>query len=176
MSLKLHHLFWVAGWLLAAFAVLSLADLPGNFGQNLLCGEWGCGGPLMQVLAAMHLFWGLVLVPPVAWGTARLPPRRLRWTGALLLALGVVGIGLVVARDVLVWLPSVAPRYRDPYILPRRTFYSLATLSDVPLVQVALAGTVCWFLGKRREARACRAVVEGTPGPAGPVEETCRKA
>ena len=63
-------------WALAAFGALSLANLPGEYGHSL-CGPWGCLPPL-QALAAMHLFWVVVLGPPVAWALMKWQPRPVK--------------------------------------------------------------------------------------------------
>jgi len=133
------------GWGLAGYAVLSLGQLPGEFGHSL-CGPWGCLPPL-QALAAMHLFWLLVLVPPVGWGLARAQPARLRLAGMLLFFGSLLGIAVVVGRDLLAWLRSVPHEFRAYWA--RRALYTLGTLSDVPLLQGLLAGAVCWGVGRR---------------------------
>ena len=40
MSLPFRQLFWLLAWLIAAFGLLNLANLPGDFGESL-CGPWG---------------------------------------------------------------------------------------------------------------------------------------
>ena len=70
------------GWGLAGYAVLSLGQLPGEFGHSL-CGPWGCLPPL-QALAAMHLFWALALLPLIVLALAKGQPHHLRLAGMLL--------------------------------------------------------------------------------------------
>ena len=144
MSHFLRPLLWIVGWSLAAYGVLSCAFLPVDLGHGL-CGPWGCAPPL-QVLAAMHAFWILALLLPAPWVFSHLSPRRLRLVGKLTLALGLAGLAIVIARELSVWLPSVPPEIQRYFF--QRLLFVLATLSDVPLVQLTLAGTACWMVGK----------------------------
>jgi hypothetical protein len=147
MTFKPHHLCWLAGWGLAAFAVLQLERLPGSYG-HFLCGPWGCLPPL-QALAAMHLFWIFLLAPLLIWGLYNWSPRGRWWAGVLFLAIGLAGIGIVFIRESATWLLSVPPDYRK--YLPQRLVFSLATLSDWPLVQVTIVGAVWRFSARNRK-------------------------
>lgn len=146
MSRILCHLLWIGGWGLAAYGVLMFAFLPVDLGHGL-CGPWGCAPPL-QALAAMHAFWVVALVPPTAWALKLLSDRNLRLVGSAVLGMGLTGLGIVVARELLVWLPSVPAEVQRYF--PQRLLFVLATLSDLPLIQVTLAGAVCWSVGGRR--------------------------
>jgi hypothetical protein len=144
------------GWGLAGYAVLSLGQLPGEFGHSL-CGPWGCLPPL-QALAAMHLFWALALLPLIVLALAKGQPHHLRLAG-MLLSLGAgLGIAVVVGRDLLAWLPAVPPEFHGYWA--RRALYTLVTLSDVPLLQVLGAGAICWSVGHRRLRRMARPAEE----------------
>jgi hypothetical protein len=132
------------GWGLAAYAALSLASLPGDFGESW-CGVWGCLPPV-QALAAMHLFWVVVLCPLVGWGLTKGRPHQLRRAGMLLFFAALAGIVVVVGRDLVVWLAAVTPAFRAYWA--RRALYTVVTLSDVPLLQGLLAGAICWGVGK----------------------------
>jgi hypothetical protein len=133
------------GWGLAAFGALALGSLPGDFGHSL-CGPWGCFPPI-QALAAMHLFWVVVLLPLIGWGLAKGQSHQLRRAGGLLFFGAVLAIVAVAGRDLLAWLPSVPPEFQVYWA--RRALYTLVTLSDVPLVQVLLAGAIFWRVGNR---------------------------
>jgi hypothetical protein len=133
------------GWGLAAFGALALASLPGDFGHSL-CGPWGCFPPI-QALAAMHLFWVVVLLPLMGWGLAKGQSHQLRRAGGLLFFGAVLAIVAVTGRDLLSWLPTVPPEFQVYW--PRRVLYTLVTQSDVPLVQLLLAGAICWWVGNR---------------------------
>jgi hypothetical protein len=157
---------WIVGllaWGAAAYGVLQLERLPGDFGHDL-CGPWGCLPPL-QALAAMHGFWAVVLLPPVVWALRRCPPPALRRLGAVLALLGVLGIVLVTVREALTWYPSVPPAYRR--YLPRRIAYAVVTLTDFPVVQLTAAGLVCRLAARRRERIVTRRE-EARAAPDGP--------
>jgi hypothetical protein len=140
---------WVIAWALTALAALSVAWLPGDFGESL-CGPWGCLPPL-QALAAMHLFWAVAFVPFVAWGPTKAKPRQLRLVGMLVFLGSLLAIVVVIGRDLLGWLPQMPADVQAFW--PRRALYTLATLSDVPLVQGLLAGAICWSVGQVRVRR-----------------------
>jgi hypothetical protein len=163
VSLKPRHLLWLAGWALAAHGVLALGILPVDLG-HALCGPWGCAPPL-QALAAMHAFWALALLPPTACALSLLSARSLRLVGSIVMGLGLAGLGFVFARELLVWLPSVPPEVQRYF--PQRLLFVLATLSDVPLVQVTLAGAVCWAVSRNRRATSALDGVPTAKEPAG---------
>lgn len=124
-----------AGWLAAAVAALSVAAVPYDPGEAL-CGVWGCFPPV-PALAAMHLFWGVLMAAGV-WAVRRWRPRLLKAGGAVVFAASGLAAVAVVGRDVLDWLhwvPADAAR-----LWPRRAAYVLATKTDLPLVQVMAAG------------------------------------
>jgi hypothetical protein len=123
--------------------------------------------PPLQALAALHGLWLLVLLPPAVWTACRWPPPRLRLLGSTLVAIGAVGFAILAAREAATWLPTV-PGEQVRY-LPHRLLYVVATLTDVPLLQLTLAGTVCWVAGRVRGVR-CRLVSAG-PEPARPEPE-----
>jgi hypothetical protein len=152
------------GWGLAAYGALSLAGLEGDFGHSL-CGPWGCLPPV-QALAAMHLFWAVVLVPPVAWALTRGRPRHLRLAGMLLFFGALTGIVVVAARDLLAWLPDAPPEFQAYWA--RRALYTVVLFSDVPLIQGLLAGAICWGVGRRRGRRIAAPAPAAEPAAAGP--------
>lgn len=165
MSRILRPLLWIGGWGLAAYGVLSCAFLPVDLGHGL-CGPWGCAPPL-QALAAMHAFWVLALLPPTVWAMCLLSSRSLRLVGVVVMGLGLAGLGIVLARELIVWLPSV-PADVQRYF-PQRFLFVLATTSDVPLVQVTVAGTVCLVVGRQRRAAAS---TQASTAPADPAVDT----
>jgi hypothetical protein len=120
-----------SAWGLAAYGALSLTDLPGDYGHSL-CGLWGCLPPV-QALAAMHLFWVVVLVPPVGWALAKGRPHHLRLAGMLLFFGALTGMVVVTGRDLLAWLPAMPPEAQAYW--PRRVLYTLAMVSGYELVQ-----------------------------------------
>jgi hypothetical protein len=107
--------------------------------------------PPLQALVALHGFWLLLLLPSAVWAACRWSPRRLRLLGSTLVAVGTLGLAIVAIREAATWLPSV-PDEQARY-LPHRLIFVVASLTDVPLVQLALAGTVCYVVGRLRMAR-----------------------
>jgi hypothetical protein len=120
--------------------------------------------PPLQALAALHGLWLLVLLPPAMWAACRWPAPRLRLLGSTLVAFVTLGFAMLAAREAATWLPTVTGE--QARYLPHRILYVVATLTDVPLLQLTLAGTVCWVAGHLRGAR-CRVVSAG-PDPASP--------
>jgi hypothetical protein len=147
-----HHvsrIIWLAAWAGAAYGALLLEALPGEIGHDW-CGPWGCLPPV-QALAAMHLFWAVLLAPPVVWAWRTCRTVTLHRLGVLLVTLGLLCVALIVVREALTWYPQVPEAYRRYF--GRRVLYALATLVDLPAVQLVVTGAVCW-LGARRKRRA----------------------
>src|SRR5205823_10123140 len=106
---------------------------------------WGCFPPL-PALAAMHLFWCAVLGACV-WAVRGWRPRLLRPVGAVLLLAAAATAAGVVGRDLDRWFRRAPDEYHP--LWPRRAAYTIATLTDVPLVQSLVAGAACLALGRR---------------------------
>jgi hypothetical protein len=128
------------GWWAALMGVLQLTHLPGDWG-HAICGPWGCG-PRLQSLVACHAFWFVVVIPLVAiparfWSTRGL--LRLGWALLFLGACGLVGVGI--------WQ---AAHDRQADYLVQRYLFLLATLVEVPIVPITLAGAWCRTVGARR--------------------------
>jgi hypothetical protein len=58
----------------------------------------------------------------------------------------VAGIGVVAGREILTWLPPT----EYPHYLLYRIIFVVATMTDVPFVQVLLSGMICWTIGSVR--------------------------
>jgi len=140
-------LWAVAGWLTAALAAVLVATIPYDPGESL-CGPWGCFPPVLA-LVSMHLLW-FVALGAGTWAVARWLPGLLRPLGFVLLLTGVVATGVYVTNDLVQWLSRMSDDLRPFW--PKRVGYRLLTLSDVPLVQSTLVGTLCVVRG--RGARA----------------------
>ena len=95
----------------------------------------------------MHLFW-IVACAAVVWAVRTWRPELLTRVGGLLVATAVVGIAVVVGRDLSRWLELMPTEYR--HFWPRRTAYAVLTLTDVPLVQALVAGLAGVALGWTR--------------------------
>lgn len=104
--------------------------------------------PPVQALVALHTFWVVLLVPPIVWVGRHGQPSIVRRLGCLLLTLASLGLVLLICREAIIWLPSVDQSERR--YLGQRILFVLATMTDFPLVQLTLAGLVCWIVGKRR--------------------------
>jgi len=136
-------------WGTACLGVLRLQDLTHDFGHGI-CGAWGCGPPV-QALLACHGFWTVNLAALLWVNHEWLPllwERRLSNLG-LLIAIG--GFVAVAGHLMLFWYPHAAETVR-PYIVQRYLF-SIATLVDVPLVQLTVFGIAGKWLARKRAAR-----------------------
>jgi hypothetical protein len=103
--------------------------------------------PPLQALVALHVFWVLGLIPPVIGAIYWLPAVNLRVLGKGLMWVGMLGLVIVAIRETLTWLPGMPPE--DQRYLPQRILFVLATLPEVPLVQIILAGLACRIAGRR---------------------------
>lgn len=132
--------FGLGAWGLAAFGALKVGDVPGDFSHGL-CGVWGCLPPL-QALAAMHLFWLVVLAPLGVLGGRLLPPAVARTMGLSVLASALLVALVWVGRDVLDWMAHMPPEYHVHAW--RRALYDVAAWVDLPALQIAIGGGLCW--------------------------------
>jgi hypothetical protein len=82
-------------------------------------------------------------------------PLKLRRLGGVLIAAGVVALAVVIVREALTWLPGVSEGDRW-YLGHRVAFVLFAVLTDLPIVQVTVAGMVCWLVGRRSGNKADR--------------------
>jgi hypothetical protein len=108
--------------------------------------------PPLPALLALHGLWLLLIVPLTLMALRLASPGRLRLLGILLTTIGVVGLGIVGAREAANWLPSVPAGDRSFY-LHRVLFVVFAELTSVPLVPVTVGGLACWFVGRRRASK-----------------------
>ncbi len=81
----------------------------------------------------------------------RLTPEKLRLLGLASTAMGVIGLLAFIGWDLNSWLGTVPPDYRRYSF--QRILFAIGTNTDVPLVQVAAAGAVCWIVGTLRTKR-----------------------
>jgi hypothetical protein len=125
-------------WGGAMMLVLQAHRLPGHHG-HAVCGLWGCGPPL-QALIAFHGFWLVLLSLPVALCCRLIDPTRLMAVSVLTIVVGIAGIAGVVAWEAEHWLPNVGELQREYFL--QRCLFRVGTMTDVPLVQLVLAGIV----------------------------------
>jgi hypothetical protein len=154
MSAALRWSLGLLAWGAAALAALAINAFPGEY-SHALCGPWGCLPPL-QALVAMHTFWVVLLVPPTAFALRRLSPSGLRFLGAVVAGGGVVGVAVLIVRDLVAWDPYMQEENRL-YVLARAA-YAVAMMTDVPLCQLTIAGLVFAVAGLRRGRDARRAL------------------
>jgi hypothetical protein len=114
----------------------------------------------LQALAALHGLWIVLLAPGVIWAGRTWPPARLRLLGLALVLTSCLAVAVLLGLDLPVWLGSVPPE--DQRFLWRRAVYLVATHTDLPFVQVCLAGTACWVAGIRR-GRKQRVLLDAWP-------------
>jgi len=127
-----------AVWGGAVLLVLQAHRLPGNFSHSI-CGVWGCGPPV-QALIAMHGFWLVLLSLPVGLCCRFMTANRLLAVSVLALALGLAGIAGVVVWQAEYWLPNASELQREYFL--ERCLFAVGTMTDIPVIQMALAGLV----------------------------------
>ena len=81
----------------------------------------------------------------------RLTSAQLRLLGLALTTAGVVGLLVFIIQDLAGWLSTAPPDFRRYSF--QRILFTIGTNPDVPLVQVAAAGAVCWIVGIIRSKR-----------------------
>lgn len=138
-----------AAWGGALFGVLQLYRLP-NDPNHSVCGPWGCGPPV-QALAACHGFWLVLFSLPTLLLCRRLDSATIRWTGLLLFACGILGLAGIAVWEGTHWWPRAGELQRH-YIVQRYLF-AVATLVDVPVVEIVLAGLACFGAALLRDYR-----------------------
>jgi hypothetical protein len=94
----------------------------------------------------MHLFWCVVLGAAV-WAICMWRPALLRPFGVVLFLAAAAATAGIVGKDLDDWLRGVPGEFHRYW--PRRVAYTIATLTDVPLVQALVAGAACVALGRR---------------------------
>lgn len=125
-------------WSGTLFGVLSLANLPGEWGHSV-CGVGGCGPPL-QALVSCHLAW-LVFLGPLAELVTRSSPRpsdlQLQ-LGKLLCLISALLVLAVVANQRATWWPAVN-ELQQRYFWQRCGFV-IVTSVDVPMIPMLVVG------------------------------------
>ena len=134
--------------------------------------------PPLQALAALHALWFVALIPlalllcstlPLVWlraiGLTILITgsglKRSSTVGRTILILGLLGLAGVAVYEAVTWLPQMSAEHRR--YLPHRFCFVLATQTDVPFVQVCVAGLVCWLGARRRRRRLAEGAIPIVP-------------
>jgi hypothetical protein len=107
--------------------------------------------PPLQALVALHGLWALALLAFGVWAVRKWPPRCLRLVGLALIALGLAALAALVGRELLTWYPAVSPTQQK--YLAQRILYVVGTSTDLPVVQVIVAGAVFRFVARSRKSR-----------------------
>lgn len=142
----------LAAWVVTLRAVLSVSQLPGDWGHSV-CGAWGCGPPL-QAIVGCHGSWIVFLAAPAALIVQWATPRRVASVGKALLLLGALGCLLVAAYEAVTWLPQVEAWRRAYYL--QRILFVVATLVEVPIFAAMAWGLALSVFGRARETRLKR--------------------
>jgi len=79
-------------------------------------------------------------------------PRSLIRLGKGILLIGITAMTAIVVVQAVTWLPK-AYEFQKPYFI-QRCLFVLATLVDVPIVPLTLAGTASWIVGAARRSHA----------------------
>ena len=104
-------------------------------------------------------------VPALVMTLRRLSPKQLRLLGLTLTTAGMVGLPVFIVQDLTRWLRTVPPEFRRYWF--QRVLFALGTNPDVPLVQVAATGAVCWAVGTLRNKRKGHAPTRARLGAGG---------
>ncbi len=153
---------WFAVWAAALYGALQIHLASGWF-SHTICGPWGCGPPV-EALLSYHGFWFVLLFPAAIISGRRLPPDQAARWGAVLASAAVLGLAILIATDAVRWLSTTHDDAAYQYLV-QRCFFRLVTFVDFPLMQLAVLGAYCNWLGRRR----MRAAVP-LPPPAGLVD------
>lgn len=138
----------IALWGAALAAVLRMSgiSLPADHG---ICGPWGCGPPV-GALIACHGFWVILLLPPMVLLSHHVSAQTRHRLGLLLTLAGIAALSVIGVWEWHHWY-AVASAWQRKYLLQRYLF-SVATLVDVPVIQVTMVG-LFWISAGFRDHR-----------------------
>jgi hypothetical protein len=100
----------------------------------------------LQALAALHGFWFMAIIPPVFVARRRLSARRLITVGLAAMFLALCGFLAIAVYEKLTW--NIHTPVLRQYLL-RRILFAIGTMTDLPLIQLFVAGMICWLAGRR---------------------------
>jgi hypothetical protein len=75
---------------------------------------------------------------------------------------GLAALTTLVGRDLLTWYPAASPALQK--YLAQRILYVIVTNTDLPAVEVILAGAALWFAARRRELNTLKSSVAASAG------------
>lgn len=140
-------------WGLALYGVLRVASLKGQW-QHGICGPWGCGPPT-QTLVACHGFWVVLIFPLMIALIRRASATTLHRLGMILTLAGVVALVGIAGREWTQWYLEVSESLRGFFL--QRYLFSIATLVDVPVVEMTLVGLGCLIAAAAKGLLRCKA-------------------
>jgi hypothetical protein len=120
---------------------------------------------------AMHLLWCVLLFPVVMWMMTNLNFRLLSALGITLMAASVLAMACLIGSDLPQWLAMMPPSLQGYW--GRRILAVLAVHTDLPLVQLFLAGGVCWLKGRLAKRANCVRIVKETAAAKAEEIEMC---
>ncbi len=98
----------------------------------------------------MHLFW-IVVFGALVHAATGLPTGVLRALGTGLVIVAIATAAIVINTDLTGWLAGVSEEYRAVWF--KRVGYTVATKTDLPMLQAFAAGVVClWFAGRNQRS------------------------
>lgn len=161
-------MFLCLGWGMALWGALQLGNLSGEWGH--VCGPWGCGPPV-KALVTWHAFWAVFLVLPTLLAIWHLPAKWLRRAGLAVTLVGLMGLVGIAVWEAFHWLPQVSQAEQQH--LAARYLFAIATLVDIPIVQLTLVGIV-WWMTSMRFLRRCHEnpIAADWAGPCSALTET----
>ncbi len=157
----LRYIVFTLGWFGLIWASLQINRF--ELGHTF-CGKWGCGPPTEAILG-MHFLWFAVLLPPslLACRIVNLPWQIIGKFLCLASALGLIGFGFID------YFGINRGFYNAGYVW-QRYLLSLASLVDIPIVQVFVMGGVFTFFGKG--CPCCQSKSDSTQIPLNLEDET----
>lgn len=129
----------VAVWAMALLAALQIHHYPqaGEWIGFDICGPWGCAAR-PEALVGYHSFWLVLLAPPAFWAGIRASPSVASRAAWALVGVG-AGLTLSIAGGAVYDCLANGPENLRQYWLQIAGF-TLASSTDVPAVQIAVAG------------------------------------
>jgi len=154
MQQQLTNILIIGLWGALVAAILPLdVPLPENLKTHAICGPWGCGPPLDDLLR-WHGFCLALMALPIGYLVIFCPPATTRYLTILITTAAVAGLLGILAWEAATWLPKV--RAGQPSYFWQRYLFRVATLVDVPILPTLVVGLVLsirqFVVGKRSKA------------------------
>jgi hypothetical protein len=105
--------------------------------------------PPLQALVALHGLCAVALFAIFLWVVRKWPTACLALAGCVLATLGAAGLAVIIGTELLTWYPPASPTQRQ--YVAQRVLYVLATNTNLPAVQLTLAGLALLLTARRRK-------------------------